>query len=156
MRNGQKGVTMREIALRAGVTVDAVSKALRDRNDISEKKKEEIRKIAEELGYVPNHNARSLSTGKSHLIGLFLPLSDTSVAFLQNPFYVEYIGGLEKGIMDATLALLSAMPNVIITSHQAFLTEEALSNIAKVTFDNMDAFFAGKELVNEVVYSTNG
>lgn len=62
----------------------------------------------------------------------------------------------EKGIMDATLALLSAMPNVIITSHQAFLTEEALSNIAKVTFDNMDAFFAGKELVNEVVYSTNG
>ena len=62
----------------------------------------------------------------------------------------------EKGIMDATLALLSAMPNVIITSHQAFLTEEALSNIAKVTFDNMDAFFAGKELINEVSYSKNG
>lgn len=62
----------------------------------------------------------------------------------------------EKGIMDATLALLSAMPNVIITSHQAFLTEEALSNIAKVTFDNMDAFFEGKELVNEVLYSKNG
>lgn len=56
----------------------------------------------------------------------------------------------EKGIMDATLALLSAMPNVIITSHQAFLTEEALSNIAKVTFENMDAYFMGKELVNEV------
>lgn len=62
----------------------------------------------------------------------------------------------EKGIMDATLALLSAMPNVIITSHQAFLTEEALSNIAKVTFENMDAFFADKELVNEVKYSYNG
>ena len=55
--------------------------------------------------------------------------------------------------MDATLALLSAMPNVIITSHQAFLTEEALSNIAKVTFENMDAFFADKELVNEVKYN---
>ncbi len=59
----------------------------------------------------------------------------------------------EKGITDATLALLSAMPNVIITSHQAFLTEEALSNIAKVTFDNMDAFFDGKELINEVIYN---
>ena len=34
-------------------------------------------KAIKELGYVPNHNARSLSTGKSHLIGLFLPLSDT-------------------------------------------------------------------------------
>lgn len=59
----------------------------------------------------------------------------------------------QKGITDATLALLSAMPNVIITSHQAFLTEEALSNIAKVTFDNMDAYFAGEELVNEVKYN---
>ena len=62
----------------------------------------------------------------------------------------------EKGITDATLALLSAMPNVIITSHQAFLTEEALSNIAKVTFENMDAFFAGSALVNEVQYTYNG
>lgn len=62
----------------------------------------------------------------------------------------------EKGITDATLALLSAMPNVIITSHQAFLTEEALSNIAKVTFENMDAFFAGSSLVNEVQYTYNG
>ena len=61
-----------------------------------------------------------------------------------------------KGIMDATLALLSAMPNVIITSHQAFLTDEALSNIAKVTYENMDAYFEGKELVNEVKYSHNG
>lgn len=59
----------------------------------------------------------------------------------------------QTGITDATLSLLSAMPNVIITSHQAFLTEEALSNIAKVTFDNMDAFFAGEELVNEVKYN---
>ena len=61
----------------------------------------------------------------------------------------------EKGIMDATLSLLSAMPNVIITSHQAFLTEEALSNIAKVTLDNMDTFFAGEELMNEVKYEKN-
>ena len=59
----------------------------------------------------------------------------------------------EKGITDATLALLSAMPNVLITSHQAFFTEEALSNIAKVTFDNIGAFFAGERLENEVVFS---
>lgn len=59
----------------------------------------------------------------------------------------------EKGITDATLALLSGMPNVLITSHQAFFTEEALSNIAKVTLDNTDAFFAGKNLENEVCYT---
>ncbi len=58
----------------------------------------------------------------------------------------------EKGINDSTLALLTAMPNVLITSHQAFLTEEALNNIANVTFDNIDAYFAGDKLENEVCY----
>lgn len=56
----------------------------------------------------------------------------------------------EQGIQDDTLALLTAMPNVLVTSHQAFLTEEALENIAQVTFSNIDAFFAGEELVNEI------
>lgn len=57
----------------------------------------------------------------------------------------------EKGIQDDTLALLTAMPNVLITSHQAFLTEEALKNIAEVTLDNIDAYFAKEKLVNEIV-----
>lgn len=55
-----------------------------------------------------------------------------------------------QGIQDDTLALLTAMPNVLVTSHQAFLTEEALQNIAEVTLDNIDAFFEGKELINEI------
>lgn len=58
----------------------------------------------------------------------------------------------EEGIEDETLALLTAMPNVIITSHQAFLTEEALMNIAKVTIGNIDAYFGGEKLENEVCY----
>ena len=57
-----------------------------------------------------------------------------------------------EGISDSTLALLMAMPNVLITSHQAFLTEEALHNIAKVTIDNANAFFRGEKLENEICY----
>lgn len=59
----------------------------------------------------------------------------------------------EKGITDATLALLASMPNVLVTSHQAFFTEEALENIARITLKNVDDFFAGKEPENEVVYN---
>ena len=70
MNNSHKGVTMREIALRAGVTVDAVSKALRDRSDISQKKKEEIKKIAHELGYIPSFIAKNLRSGTSNIIAL--------------------------------------------------------------------------------------
>ena len=56
----------------------------------------------------------------------------------------------DKIIKDDTLALLVSRPNVLITSHQAFLTEEALDNIASVTIQNFDEFFAGKPLSNEI------
>lgn len=48
------------------------------------------------------------------------------------------------------LTLLIAMPNVIVTSHQAFLTEEALQNIACTTLTNIREFEAGKEVKNIV------
>jgi D-lactate dehydrogenase len=44
------------------------------------------------------------------------------------------------------------MPNVLITSHQAFLTEEALSSIASTTIDGIEAYFNENMLRNEVKY----
>lgn len=55
-------------------------------------------------------------------------------------------------LMDDTLARLLTFPNVLITGHQAFLTAEALEAIARTTLDNLDAYFAGAELRNEVCY----
>ena len=57
-----------------------------------------------------------------------------------------------KIIDDDTLSLLISMPNVIITSHQAYLTEEALNNIAEATVKNMDEFFNGELIRNELCY----
>lgn len=59
----------------------------------------------------------------------------------------------ESIIPDDTLARLLTFPNVIITSHLAFLTYEALSEIAKTTMQNISDYEAGKELANEVVKS---
>ena len=42
---------------------------------------------------------------------------------------------------DDLLSRLISMPNVIVTSHQAFLTEEALNNIAQTTMNNITTFF---------------
>ncbi len=54
---------------------------------------------------------------------------------------------------DETLRSLISMPNVIVTSHQAFLTQEALSNIATTTMQNIDDFFSEKPNVsNEICY----
>ena len=68
--NKPKAVTMKDIAQQLGITTDAVSKALRDCRDISEKTKEKVRKVADELGYIPNNVAQSLRKGTTNTISL--------------------------------------------------------------------------------------
>lgn len=53
-------------------------------------------------------------------------------------------------LQDDTLARLISMPNVIVTSHQAFLTKEALNNIAHTTLDNIDEYLTTGKCKNEV------
>ena len=61
-------------------------------------------------------------------------------------FFEDFSGHI---VQDDTLARLISMPNVIVTSHQAFLTKEALGNIADTTCDNIKKFFEGK-IQNEI------
>jgi D-lactate dehydrogenase len=53
-------------------------------------------------------------------------------------------------IDDDVLARLMTFPNVLITSHQAFFTREALHNIATTTLNNLQAYFDGRPLINEI------
>ena len=54
-------------------------------------------------------------------------------------------------LQDDTLARLTTFPNVVMTSHQGFLTEEALANIAHTVLANAAAFESGNPLENEVL-----
>lgn len=65
-------------------------------------------------------------------------------------FYEDFSGHI---VQDDKLVRLIAMPNVIVTSHQAFLTNEALDNIAATTVRNMTRFFSGDpDSATEVCY----
>ena len=68
-----------------------------------------------------------------------------------NMFFSDKSGHIMN---DEILARLISMPNVIVTSHQAFLTSEALSSIAETTIDNIKDFFDFKEglIKNELCY----
>ena len=57
----------------------------------------------------------------------------------------------ENIIQDDMIMRLLSFPNVLITSHQGFFTEEALTQIAQTTLSNIDAFEAGLPLSNAVV-----
>ena len=56
----------------------------------------------------------------------------------------------DRIIDDDVLARLLSFNNVIVTSHQAFFTREAVHNIAETTLQNIADFEAGRPLENEV------
>lgn len=56
----------------------------------------------------------------------------------------------DQVLLDDVLARLMTFPNVLVTAHQAFFTEEALANIAETTLANVRAFERGEALENEV------
>ena len=64
-------------------------------------------------------------------------------------FFEDFSGHI---LEDDILARLISMPNVIVTSHQAFLTEEALANIAKTTVDNLVSYFESDQCPNELCH----
>ena len=83
--------------------------------------------------------AQGLKSGKIAGAGLDVYEEETSL------FFEDYS---DEIISDDLLTSLIAMPNVIVTSHQAFLTREALSSIAETTIKNLKDFFEGKECKN--------
>lgn len=71
-------VSMKDIALRCGVSMSTVSKALNGRVDVGAAKKEQILKVAKELGYTANSAARALKTNRTYSIGIvFTDLSNS-------------------------------------------------------------------------------
>ncbi|MBQ2974130.1 MAG: 2-hydroxyacid dehydrogenase [Clostridia bacterium] len=67
----------------------------------------------------------------------------------ESEFFYEDLS--ETILKDDVLSRLIMMPNVLITSHQAFLTHEALRRIAEITLGNIKSFFDGQPLENEIV-----
>ena len=64
-------------------------------------------------------------------------------------FFEDYSNTIIK---DDILSLLLSRPNTIITSHQGFFTKEAMKSIAETTLKNLDDFFEGRPLKNEVCF----
>lgn len=81
-------VTIREVAKKAGVSVMTVSRVINGKSNVKESTREKVLKAIEELGYVPNSVARSLTLKKTATIGLVI--SD-----ITNPFFTTVARGVE-------------------------------------------------------------
>ncbi|AFL50682.1 HTH-type transcriptional regulator GntR [Sinorhizobium fredii USDA 257] len=68
-----KVITLHEVAVRAGVSRMTVSKVLRGAGNISAETRRRVKQAAEELGYLPNNLAGSLSSRKSRMVAVIIP-----------------------------------------------------------------------------------
>lgn len=73
-------VSLKDISARCGVSVATVSKALNGHKDVSEATREKLVRVAKEMGYFPNSQARALKTNRTYNIGvMFLDAADSGL-----------------------------------------------------------------------------
>lgn len=84
--NGRREVTVSDVASAARVSKATAARALGDYGAVSDAVRDRVQKAAEELGYRPNALARTMSTGRSHTIGIV-------VGDIENPFFAQATRG---------------------------------------------------------------
>ncbi|MFD0979787.1 LacI family DNA-binding transcriptional regulator [Tropicimonas aquimaris] len=92
-------MTLKTVAATAGVSVSAVSLALRDSPRISEDKRAEIKRIASELGYIYNRHAANLRTGTNDTVSV-------CVNDLRNPVFAEFVTSIEEALRESDRLVL--------------------------------------------------
>ena len=115
-----KRVTLRDIAAVAGVHVMTVSDALNGTRSVAPKTRENVRRIAAELNYVPNSAARALVTGRSDVIAVVSGI-------LSEPYYANIVHHLEDHISAAGLNML-----LMRTQHEV---KSIVGTTSSITFD---------------------
>ncbi len=98
------GVTIKEVAKAAGVSVSTVSKVINGHYSISEKTAVKVRQVMEELNYFPSSSAQSFAKGATRTVAVLTNLGQ-DVAF-QNPHMFEIIAGLEETLQKKGYHLL--------------------------------------------------
>lgn len=109
--------TIKEVALRAGVSVATVSYVLNDSRKVRPETEQRVLFAAKALGYFPNNAARSLVVGRSSIIGLIVP-------DIGNPFFPEIIKAFQEE------AIVSGMETIVMNSnYDAQLTRNLIERL---------------------------
>ncbi|MDO6473393.1 LacI family DNA-binding transcriptional regulator [Maribacter sp. 1_MG-2023] len=130
----KKRTTLKDIANVLSISTAAVSKALNDDARISVKTKKAVKQVAKELNYQPNHLASALRKGKSKLVGVIVPRTNSH-------FFSSVVESME-GVLN------KAGYNIIITqSNESF--EKECNNIDTLLYLQVDGIIAS--MANETV-----
>lgn len=123
-------VTIRDIAKRAGVSVSTASRALNDHPKISMKTRKKIKQLADEMGYLPNYNAKTLTNGVSNAVGVVFPPGEMSTS--ANPFYVDLLMGINQQLRAR---------NGVLSVAIATTSDELVQNVASLISQGLIRYF---------------
>ncbi|QOD60977.1 LacI family DNA-binding transcriptional regulator [Polaribacter haliotis] len=130
----KKKTTIKDIANVLNISAAAVSKALHNDSRISEKTKKAVRQVAKNLNYQPNYLASALRSGKSKLVGVIVPRTNSN-------FFSSVIQNIEE-------VLNKEGYNIIITQSNESYKKEC-DNINALLFTQVDGIIAS--MANETV-----
>jgi DNA-binding LacI/PurR family transcriptional regulator len=102
-----KRVTISDIAAIAGISKGAVSYALNGLPGVSAQTRQRVQEIARELDWTPSQTARKLSGARSNAVGLVLARPAKLLG--TEPFYMEFIAGMEEVLSQGSISLLLQM-----------------------------------------------
>jgi len=91
-------VNISDVAKKAGVSKSTVSKVLNNYKGVSEETRRKVREAIESTTYTPNVFAKSLTTGKSNLIGLFVS-EDLLESFIVHVYWSEVVSGIREALV---------------------------------------------------------
>jgi DNA-binding LacI/PurR family transcriptional regulator len=118
--------TIKDVAAMAGVSVSTVSYALNGKRSISEHKKLAIKEAARELGYKPHAIARSLASGRTHIIAILFPPVDHGIGLPEINM-----------IMEASKKAISRGYHLVIWTLQTGNPEELVHLVSQQLVDGV-------------------
>ncbi len=107
-------IRLKDIAEKAHVSINTVSRALKGKNDIGKETTELVRKIADELGYIPHANASSLRSNKNRTIGVVITNID-------NTFFGRILQGINDALVEYDYTILTLTSNEDIEKEKKIL-----------------------------------
>lgn len=124
------GVTIKDVAKAAGVSISTVSKVLNGHYSISEETQERVRQVIRELNYYPSASAQSFAKGATRSVIVLADLGPNTA--FSNPHMFEIIAGLEETLRarNYRLILCGAEPPTACEMAEEFISRRSADALA--------------------------
>lgn len=141
------GITIKDVAAKAGLSVSTVSKVFNHYADISPETKELVMEVAQSIGYYPNATARALKTNRSYNLGFLF--DENASSGITHPFFAEVINAFKNECESRGYDMTFINRNVGQTQ-MSYLNHCRYRNVDGVCLAGVD-FFSRE--IHDLIYS---